>query len=169
MRLISNPGTRQNLPVLHLALTKSGDPEPWDIPGRENRMLKLGKKKDKPPADEATALAVAHGAEVEGDAPKKKKLPLLFIIAPVALLVLGGGGAGAYFMFLAPKPAAAEEGHGEEGHDKEGHGKEGHNGNGHGEAGHGEAGHGEGHAPTAKPNGHAPVAIPSILPAPTPR
>ncbi len=76
-------------------------------------MLKLGKKKDKPPADEATALAVAHGAEVEGDAPKKK-LPLLFIIAPVALLVLGGGGAGAYFMFLAPKPAAAEEGHGED-------------------------------------------------------
>ena len=48
------------------------------------------------------------------DAPKKKKLPLLFIIAPVALLVLGGGGAGAYFFLFAPKPAAAEEGHGEE-------------------------------------------------------
>jgi flagellar protein FliL len=78
-------------------------------------MLKLGKKKGKPPADDATAIAVAHGAEVEGDdAPKKKKLPLLFIIAPVALLVLGGGGAGAYFFLFAPKPAAAEEGHGEE-------------------------------------------------------
>ncbi len=77
-------------------------------------MLKLGKKKDKIPKDEATALAVAHGAEVEGDdAPKKKKLPLLFIIAPVALLVLGGGGAGAYFFLLAPKPAAAEGEHGE--------------------------------------------------------
>jgi flagellar FliL protein len=73
-------------------------------------MLKLGKKKDKPPKDDATALAVAHGAEVEGEegAPKKKKLPLLFIIAPVALLVLGGGGAGAYFFLLAPKPAAAD-------------------------------------------------------------
>jgi flagellar protein FliL len=78
-------------------------------------MLKLGKKKDKPPKDGATDLAVAHGAEVEGDdAPKKKKLPLLFIIAPVALLVLGGGGAGAYFFLFAPKPAAAEAGHGEE-------------------------------------------------------
>jgi flagellar FliL protein len=73
-------------------------------------MLKLGKKKDKPPADEATALAVAHGAEIEGDdAPKKKKLPLLFIIIPAALLVLGGGGAGVYFFVLAPKPAAAGE------------------------------------------------------------
>ena len=78
-------------------------------------MLKLGKKKDKPPKDEATAIAVAPGAEAEGeDAPKKKKLPLLFIIAPVALLVLGGGGAGAYFFLLAPKPAAAEGEHGEE-------------------------------------------------------
>jgi flagellar protein FliL len=112
---ISGLGARQNLPVLHLALTKSGDAGPWNIPGRENRMLKLGKKKDKPPADDATAIAVAHGAEGEGDdVPKKKKLPLLFIIAPVALLVLGGGGAGAYFFLFAPKPAAAEEGHGEE-------------------------------------------------------
>jgi flagellar FliL protein len=86
-------------------------------------MLKLGKKKDKAPegADDATKLAIAHGAEVEGDeAPKKKKLPLLFIIAPVALLVLGGGGAGAFFM-LQPKPAAEGE-HGEEA--KGGHGAE---------------------------------------------
>ena len=70
-------------------------------------MIKLGKKKDKAPKDGATDLAVAHGAEVDGDAPPKKKLPLLFIIAPVALLVLGGGGAAAFFM-LQPKPAAAE-------------------------------------------------------------
>ena len=68
-------------------------------------MIKLGKKKAKQPDDGATDLAVAHGAEIEGEAPKKK-LPLLFIIAPVALLVLGGGGAGAFFM-LQPKPAAA--------------------------------------------------------------
>jgi len=88
-------------------------------------MIKLGKKKDKAPADDATKLAVAHGADVPADgddAPKKKKLPLLFIIAPVALLVLGGGGAAAFFM-LQPKPAAAEAGeHGEEAA-KGGHGE----------------------------------------------
>ena len=106
-------------------------------------MIKLGKKKDKPPKDGATDLAVAHGAEVEGDeAPKKKKLPLLFIIAPVALLVLGGGGAGAFFM-LQPKPAAAEGedaakgGHGEE--KAAGHGAEKKEGGGHGAAPEGEA------------------------------
>ncbi|WP_426051181.1 flagellar basal body-associated FliL family protein [Brevundimonas sp. SL161] len=105
-------------------------------------MIKLGKKKDKAPKDGATDLAVAHGAEVDGDEPpKKKKLPLLFIIAPVALLVLGGGGAGAFFM-LQPKPAAAagEEaakgGHGEE--KAGGHGEE-KKGGGHGAAPEGEA------------------------------
>ena len=107
-------------------------------------MIKLGKKKDKAPAgaDEATKLAVAHGAEVEGEegAPKKK-LPLLFIIAPVALLVLGGGGAGAFFM-LQPKPAAAEGEHGEEAA-KGGHGEE--KGGGHGEKKEG-GGHGGGGA-----------------------
>ena len=109
-------------------------------------MIKLGKKKDKPPKDEATALAVAHGAEVEGDAaPKKKKLPLLFIIAPVALLVLGGGGAGAFFM-LQPKAAAAEGEHGAEaegGHGAEkksgGHGEKKKEGGGHGAGAEGEA------------------------------
>jgi flagellar FliL protein len=71
-------------------------------------MIKLGKKKDNPPKDGATDLAVAHGADVDGDAPPaKKKLPLLFIIVPVAVVVLGGGGAGAFFM-MQPKPAAAE-------------------------------------------------------------
>ncbi|WGM31808.1 flagellar basal body-associated FliL family protein [Brevundimonas sp. NIBR11] len=108
-------------------------------------MIKLGKKKDKAPADadDATKLAVAHGAEVEGEAPAKKKLPLLFIIAPVALLVLGGGGAGAFFM-LQPKPAAAEGEHGE-GAAKGGHGEEKKSG-GHGEKkeGGGHGGGGEG-------------------------
>lgn len=89
-------------------------------------MIKLGKKKDKAPAeaDDATKLAVAHGAVIEGEeAPKKKKLPLLFIIAPVALLVLGGGGAGAFFMMQAKKAEAAEGEHGAEA-GKGGHGEE---------------------------------------------
>ncbi|WP_309630045.1 flagellar basal body-associated FliL family protein [Brevundimonas sp.] len=108
-------------------------------------MIKLGKKKDKAPKDGATDLAVAHGADVDGDAPPKKKLPLLFIIAPVALLVLGGGGAGAFFM-LQPKPAAAEGEHGEEAakgdHGEEkggGHGEKKEEGGGHGAAADGEA------------------------------
>ncbi len=105
-------------------------------------MIKLGKKKDKAPDDAATDLAVAHGAEVDGDAPKKKKLPLLFIIAPVALLVLGGGGAGAFFM-LQPKPAAAEGEHGEEAA-KGGHGEEKKGGGGHGAEKKGGGGHGGG-------------------------
>lgn len=111
-------------------------------------MIKLGKKKDKASTDGATDLAVAHGAEVEGEegAPKKKKLPLLFIIAPVALLVLGGGGAGAFFM-LQPKPAvaegehgeAAEGGHGAEKKEAGGHGAEKKEGGGHGGGAEGEA------------------------------
>lgn len=76
-------------------------------------MLKLGKKKLPKDADGATALAVAHGAEVEGDAPAKKKLPVLFIAIGAAAVLLVGGGAAAFFM-LQPKPAAAEGGHGEE-------------------------------------------------------
>ncbi len=106
-------------------------------------MFKLGKKKgDKPPKDEATDLAVAHGAEVEGEgedaAPKKKKLPLLFIIIPVALLVLGGGG-GAAFLLLKPKPAAAEA-EGEHGAEKGGdHAKPAKKDGGHGAAPAGDA------------------------------
>lgn len=83
-------------------------------------MLKLGKKKD---AD-ANLPAVTDGEGGEGEgAPAKKKLPLLFIIVPVALLVLGGGGAAAFVM-MQPKSAAAEEegGHGAEKKD-DGHGK----------------------------------------------
>ncbi|MBB5738638.1 flagellar basal body-associated FliL family protein [Brevundimonas aurantiaca] len=92
-------------------------------------MLKLGKKKGDPSADAAEAEA---GAEGEEGAPKKKKLPILFIIAPVALLVLGGGGAAAFFL-MKPKPAEAhgeeaaapEGGHGEaKAEEKGGHGKE---------------------------------------------
>ena len=95
-------------------------------------MLKLGKKKAPKEADGATALAVAHGAEIPTDgeeAPAKKKLPLLFIIIPVALLVLGGGGAAAFFL-LQPKPAAAEGEHGAEKAEEHGKKKE--------EKGHGE-------------------------------
>ena len=120
-------------------------------------MIKLGKKKDKAPADadEATKLAIAHGAEVEGEAPAKKKLPLLFIIAPVALLVLGGGGAGAFFM-LQPKPAAAEGEHGEEAA-KGGHGEE-------KKGGHGEKKEGGGHG--AAPEGEADPALGKIAEGP---
>jgi len=97
-------------------------------------MLKLGKKKGDASAD-AGLPAVAEGEEGEG-APKKKKIPLLFIIAPVALLVLGGGGAAAFFL-LQPKPAAAEAegGHGEEKAEKGGHGEEKKGGGGHGGGG----------------------------------
>ena len=106
-------------------------------------MIKLGKKKEAPAgSDDATKLAIAHGADVGGDeAPPKKKLPLLFIIAPVALLVLGGGGAGAFFM-MQPKPAAAEAEHGEDAA-KGGHGEEKKGGGGHGEK-KGGGGHGGG-------------------------
>ena len=76
-------------------------------------MLKLGKKK-KGDSDAATDLAVAHGLEVEGgEAPAKKKLPMLFIIiGAVVLLALVGGGAA--FFLMKPKPAAAAGEHGEE-------------------------------------------------------
>ncbi|NBW14303.1 MAG: flagellar basal body protein FliL [Caulobacteraceae bacterium] len=111
-------------------------------------MLKLGKKKG-PPDDAATDIAVAHGHEVDGDAPAKKKLPLLFIIAPVAALVVLGGGGAAAFMMMQPKPdaAAAEEGgHGEEkaaGHGEKKEEKKG---------GHGEAKGGEGGEAAADPS-----------------
>ncbi|WP_395943115.1 flagellar basal body-associated FliL family protein [Brevundimonas sp.] len=93
-------------------------------------MFKFGKKKGEANAD-ANLPAVQEGEGVEGEegAPKKKKLPILFIIAPVAIVVLGGGGAAAFFM-LKPKPAeahgeeAAAAGHGEEKADaKGGHGE----------------------------------------------
>ena len=61
--------------------------------------------KSKPAAEGEGA---AEGAE--GDAPKKKGLPLkLIIIAGVAVLVLGGGGTGAFLMF-GPKPAPGAHG-----------------------------------------------------------
>jgi flagellar FliL protein len=109
-------------------------------------MLGLGKKKDKLPKDDATALAVAHGADSgEGEAPKKKKIPLLFIIAPVALLVLAGGGAGAFFM-LQPKPAATEGEHGAEAEGDHGAAKKDEKKEG---GGHGAAKEGEGEADPA--------------------
>lgn len=85
-------------------------------------MMKFGKKKGGAAGADASVPAVAEGEE---GAPAKKKLPLLFIIAPVAVLLLAGGGGAAFFL-MKPKPAEAhgaeaEGGHGEEkkgGHDK---------------------------------------------------
>jgi flagellar FliL protein len=58
----------------------------------------MAEKKDDKPAD----------PPAEGEAPAKKKLPVMLIAGAAAgVLVLGGGGAGAYFMFLAPKPDPA--------------------------------------------------------------
>ena len=109
-------------------------------------MLKLGKKKDKgAAASDAEVPAVVEGEPgAEGDAPKKKKLPLLFIIAPVALLVLGGGGGAAFFM-MQPKPTEA---HGAEKADK-GHGET--KSGGHGEK-KGGGGHGAGKEGEADPS-----------------
>lgn len=106
-------------------------------------MLKLGKKKDKGAAADAEVPAVVEGEPgAEGEAPKKKKLPLLFIIAPVALLVLGGGGGAAFFL-MKPKPAEAHGAEKSDGHgEKKGgdHGKKSDKkGGGHGEKDGGEA------------------------------
>lgn len=86
----------------------------------------MSKAKDKEaPAPEGEA---AEGAE--GEAPAKKKPPLMVLIAAGvgALVVLGGGGVGA-MMFLK-KPAAEGGEHGKEGeakgHDKKEKKKEGH-------------------------------------------
>lgn len=105
-------------------------------------MLKLGKKKDKGAAADAEVPAVVEGETgAEGDAPKKKKLPLLFIIAPIALLVLGGGGGAAFFL-MQPKAgaAASADAHGAEkkggGHGKKDEKK---GGGGHGGGAEGEA------------------------------
>lgn len=94
-------------------------------------MLKFGKKKDKKAGGDADLPAVSDAPAAEGesgegaDAAPKKKIPLLFIAIPAAVLVLGGGGAAAFFM-LQPKPAAAEAEGGEHGEAKAdaGHGEE---------------------------------------------
>ena len=54
-------------------------------------MFKFGKKKGAAAGDDANVPAVTDGETVDGEAaaPKKKKLPLLFIVVPAALLVLG--------------------------------------------------------------------------------
>ena len=85
-------------------------------------MFKFGKKKGDASAD-AALPAVQEGEAAEGEtaAPKKKNLPRLFIIAPVALLVLGGGGAAAFFM-MQPKPAEAHGADGDKAAEGE-HGK----------------------------------------------
>ena len=53
-------------------------------------MLKFGKKKKAEGTDVAVAEGAGDGGGGEGEAaPAKKKLPLLFIVIPAALLVLG--------------------------------------------------------------------------------
>lgn len=76
-------------------------------------MLKFGKKKKAAPeADQAEAEAPPSDA-VDGEegAPAKKKKPMLLIIGAAAAVVLAAGGGGAWFLFLKPSPAGAEEGH----------------------------------------------------------
>lgn len=70
-------------------------------------------KKDKAAEGDTPAEAVAEGEEGAEGAPKKKKLPILFIaIGAGAVVVLGGGATAAFFM-LQPRPAAtAANGHG---------------------------------------------------------
>lgn len=84
----------------------------------------MAKTKDK--KKEAEAPPVDGGGEGgEGDAPKKKGLPIMLIaIAGGAVLLLGGGGAAAYFLFLKPKPAAEAGAHGAEAGKKDAHGKD---------------------------------------------
>lgn len=99
-------------------------------------MLKLGKKKGDKGGGDANLPAVTEGEPgAEGEAaPAKKKIPLLFIAIPAALVVLGGGGAAA-MMLMKPKPAEAEAdgGHGKAEKKKDdGHGKSDKKGGGHG-------------------------------------
>ncbi|KQW78728.1 flagellar basal body-associated FliL family protein [Brevundimonas sp. Root1279] len=96
-------------------------------------MFKFLKKK----GDDANLPAVSDGVEGEGgDAPAKKKLPLLFIAIPAALVVLGGGGGAAFFL-MQPKAEAADAGGGHGAEKKGGdHGKsEKKKGGGHGGGG----------------------------------
>jgi flagellar FliL protein len=99
-------------------------------------MLKFGKKKVAKGGEDANLPAVTDGETVDGEAtPAKKKLPLLFIAIPAALIVLGGGG-GAAFLLMQPKAEAAESGHGaEKAAKKGGHGAEKKGGGGHGGGG----------------------------------
>ena len=99
-------------------------------------MLKFGKKKGAKGGEDANLPAVTDGETVDGEAaPARKKLPLLFIAIPAALIVLGGGG-GAAFLLMQPKAEAAESGHGaEKAAKKGGHGAEKKGGGGHGGGG----------------------------------
>lgn len=98
-------------------------------------------KKEKPKKEEAPPVDSAEGEE--GEAPKKKGLPIMLIaIAGGAVVLLGGGGAAAYFLFLKPKPAAEAGAHGEEA--KGGHGEEKKKDDGHGKKKEEKGGHGGG-------------------------
>jgi len=72
----------------------------------------LAKKEKKPKDAEAPPV---DGEGGEGEAPAKKKFPMLIVIIAAAVLLLGGGGAAAWFLFLAPKPPAAAGAEGEHG------------------------------------------------------
>ncbi len=93
----------------------------------------MAKTKDKKKeAEEAPEGGEAAAEGAEGEAPKKKGLPIMLIaIIAGAVLVLGGGGAAAYFLFLAPKHPPAAEGkdakgaHGEKKEEKKEKKKEG--------------------------------------------
>lgn len=81
-------------------------------------MLKIFRKKA--PAsqgsdEDANLPAVAEGSDDDATAPAKKKLPLLFIIAPVAAVLVAGGGATAFLM-LKPKSEAHAADAGSAGH-----------------------------------------------------
>ncbi len=70
---------------------------------------KKGEEPEGAEADVAAALAPEGEGGAEGDAPKKKGLPIkLIAIALVGVLVLGGGGAGAFFMFAPHGPPGAK-------------------------------------------------------------
>ena len=75
---------------------------------------KKPKKGEVPPEgdDDAKPAAAPEGeGGADGEAPKKKGLPMMMIaIAAGALIVVGGGGAGAFFM-LSPHPAGAKADH----------------------------------------------------------
>jgi flagellar FliL protein len=76
-------------------------------------MFKFFKKKA-PAAEgqdgDANLPAVTDGADAtDGEAPQKKKLPLLFIIGPIAAVLIAGGGAGAFILFKPKSEAHAAD------------------------------------------------------------
>ena len=122
---------------------------------------KKGKKGEAGEGEEAAAEAPATPEGEEGaEAPAKKKLPMMFIVAGGvgAVVLLGGGGAAAFFL-LRPHPPAAEAAAGEHGAAGEhAPARGGGHGGGHGGGGHGGGGGGhEGGSSSGPPDPNAPV------------